>query len=76
VLTSFAVGKLKFKTTATLIRALMRQGAVAVEYREGRREEGMLLVEWPAGTVEYLHDANGVFEEQLRWDFYLGRKIA
>jgi hypothetical protein len=71
VLTSYAVGKLKFKSTAPLIRALMRQGAVEVEYREG-----MLLVKWPAGTVEYLHDANGVFEEQLRWDFYLGRRIA
>lgn len=68
----YAVGSLKFKTQAGLIRALEREGAKDARFTDWHT----LVVEWPVGEVTYKADAEGRFEEQLRWDFYADRRVA
>lgn len=68
----YVVGSLKFKTQEGLVRALVRNGAHSASFA-GDRE---LKVQWPAGAVEYRCSEDGVFEEQLRWDFYADRRVA
>lgn len=68
----YKVGALTFKTQEGLKRALLREGAKAVEFKNTHT----LGVRWDAGVEEYVFDRDGNAPLQLRYDFYPDRRVA